>query len=155
MKSENSAAPELRRVSEKVLEAVNKICKLDTVVFIQGETGTGKELIARAVHAMSPRAHKPFVALNCGALSETLLDSELFGHTKGAFTGAETETPGLFDAADGGTIFLDEIGEMSLGTQVKLLRVLQDGEKRKLGSTRTQKVNVRVITDDLSACRQQ
>ena len=129
-----------------VLEAVNKISKLNTVVFIQGATGTGKELIARAIQELSPRAKKPFVTINCGALSETLLDSELFGHKKGAFTGAETETTGLFEAADGGTIFLDEIGEMSMGTQVKLLRVLQDGEIRKLGSTQSKKVNVRVIT---------
>ncbi len=134
------------RPIHKVLEAVDKISRLDTPVFIQGETGTGKELIARAIQKMSPRADKPFVTINCGALSETLLDSELFGHVKGAFTGADTESTGLFQAADGGTIFLDEIGEMSMGTQVKLLRVLQDGEIRKLGSTRSKKVDVRIIT---------
>ncbi|MFQ5451734.1 MAG: sigma-54 interaction domain-containing protein [Nitrospinaceae bacterium] len=135
-------SPAIRRV----LEGVEKISRLNTVVFIQGDTGTGKELIARAIQELSPRANKPFVTINCGALPETLLDSELFGHTKGAFTGADTETTGLFEAADGGTIFLDEIGELSIGTQVKLLRVLQDGEIRKLGSTRSKKVDVRVIT---------
>ncbi|MDP7557328.1 MAG: sigma-54 dependent transcriptional regulator [Nitrospinaceae bacterium] len=131
---------------QKVLKAVRKISKLDTVVYIQGDTGTGKELVSRAIHKLSLRADKPFLALNCGALSETLLDSELFGHIKGAFTGADSESTGLFEAADGGTLFLDEIGEMSMGTQVKLLRVLQDGEIRKLGSTTSKKVNVRVIT---------
>jgi transcriptional regulator with PAS, ATPase and Fis domain len=131
---------------QKVLEGVHKISKLDTVVYIQGDTGTGKELVARAIHKLSLRSDKPFLAINCGALSETLLDSELFGHTKGAFTGADSESVGLFEAADGGTLFLDEIGEMSTGTQVKLLRVLQDGEVRKLGATTSKKVNVRVIT---------
>jgi len=131
---------------QKVLEGVHKISKLETVVYIQGDTGTGKELVARAIHKLSLRSDKPFLAINCGALSETLLDSELFGHTKGAFTGADSESIGLFEAADGGTLFLDEIGEMSTGTQVKLLRVLQDGEVRKLGATTSKKVNVRVIT---------
>jgi sigma-54 dependent transcriptional regulator, acetoin dehydrogenase operon transcriptional activator AcoR len=131
---------------QKVLEGVHKISKLDTVVYIQGDTGTGKELVARAIHKLSLRSNNPFLAINCGALSETLLDSELFGHTKGAFTGADSESIGLFEAADGGTLFLDEIGEMSTGTQVKLLRVLQDGEVRKLGATTSKKVNVRVIT---------
>ncbi len=131
---------------QKVLEGVHKISKLDTVVYIQGDTGTGKELVAHAIHKLSLRSDKPFLAINCGALSETLLDSELFGHTKGAFTGADSESIGLFEAADGGTLFLDEIGEMSTGTQVKLLRVLQDGEVRKLGATTSKKVNVRVIT---------
>lgn len=131
---------------QKVLEGVRKISKLNIIVYIQGDTGTGKELVARAIHRLSLRSNEPFLAINCGALSETLLDSELFGHTKGAFTGAYFESIGLFEAADGGTLFLDEIGEMSMGTQVKLLRVLQDGEIRKLGSTTSKKVNVRVIT---------
>ena len=131
---------------QKVLEGVHKISKLDTVVYIQGDTGTGKELVAQAIHKLSLRFNKPFLAINCGALSESLLDSELFGHTKGSFTGADSESIGLFEAADGGTLFLDEIGEMSIGTQVKLLRVLQDGEVRKLGATTSKKVNVRVIT---------
>ncbi|OGW15848.1 MAG: hypothetical protein A3K09_01675 [Nitrospinae bacterium RIFCSPLOWO2_12_FULL_47_7] len=134
------------RPFKKVLEFVDKISKLDTVVFIQGDTGTGKEVIAKAIHDFSPRANKPFVAINCGALSETLLDSELFGHVKGAFTSADADSKGLFEAADGGTIFLDEIGEMSLGTQVKLLRVLQDGEVRKLGSSTSKKVDIRILT---------
>ena len=131
---------------QNVLEGVNKISKLDTIVYIQGDTGTGKELVARAIHDHSLRAKNPFLAINCGALTETLLDSELFGHTKGSFTGADSESVGLFEAADGGTLFLDEIGEMSTGTQVKLLRVLQDGEVRKIGATTSKKVNVRVIT---------
>ena len=131
---------------QKVLEGVNKISKLDTIVYIQGDTGTGKELVAHAIHDHSLRAKNPFLAINCGALTETLLDSELFGHTKGSFTGADSESVGLFEAANGGTLFLDEIGEMSTGTQVKLLRVLQDGEVRKIGATTSKKVNVRVIT---------
>jgi transcriptional regulator with PAS, ATPase and Fis domain len=131
---------------QKVLDGVNKISKLDTIVYIQGDTGTGKELVARAIHNLSLRAKNPFLAINCGALTETLLDSELFGHKKGSFTGADSESIGLFEAADGGTLFLDEIGEMSTGTQVKLLRVLQDGEVRKIGATTSKKVNVRVIT---------
>lgn len=134
------------RAIKKIIASIDKISALDTVVFIQGETGTGKELIAKAIHKLSPRASKPMVTINCGALSETLLDSELFGHAKGAFTSADSETKGLFEAAEGGTIFLDEIGEMTLGTQVKLLRVLQDGEIRKLGSTLCRKINVRIIT---------
>lgn len=134
------------RAIKKIITSIEKISALDTVVFIQGETGTGKELIAKAIHNSSPRASKSMVTINCGALTETLLDSELFGHVKGAFTSADTETRGLFEAAEGGTIFLDEIGEMTLGTQVKLLRVLQDGEIRKLGSTVSKKINVRIIT---------
>ncbi len=130
----------------KVIDEIEKIGRFDTLVFIQGDTGTGKELVAMAIHKLSPRRDKPFVAINCGALTETLLDSQLFGHVKGAFTGAETETGGLFEEADGGTIFLDEIGEMSLGTQVKLLRVLQDGSILKLGSSKGKAVDVRVIT---------
>ena len=114
-------------------------------VLITGESGTGKELVARSIHLSSPRKERPFVAVNCGALTETLLESELFGHTKGSFTGATVDKKGLFEEADGGTIFLDEIGETTPNFQVKLLRVLQEHEVRRVGASRTLKVDVRVI----------
>ena len=110
-----------------------------------GESGTGKEVVARFIHQHSTRSKNAFVAVNCGALTETLLESELFGHAKGSFTGAIADKKGLFEEADGGTIFLDEVGEMSPALQVKLLRTLQEGEVRRVGGNRATKVNVRVI----------
>jgi len=130
---------------QEVYDLVLQVAPLSTTVLIQGESGTGKELIAQAIHQRSPRKDKPFVPVNCGALVESLLESELFGHVRGAFTGASTTRAGRFEAADGGTVFLDEIGDLSPATQVKLLRVLQEGEFEKVGSTTTQRVDVRVI----------
>jgi transcriptional regulator with GAF, ATPase, and Fis domain len=130
---------------QEIVAFIRKIAGNDASVLVLGESGTGKELVARAIHQHSPRAGKPFVAVNCGALSETLLESELFGHERGAFTGAVREKPGRFELADGGTIFLDEIAETSEAFQVKLLRVVQDGSLERVGGTRTMKVNVRVI----------
>src|SRR5258705_8485725 len=115
-------------------------------VLLEGETGCGKEHVAHAIHRMSARADKPFLAVNCAALSEHLLASELFGHRRGAFTGAERDQPGFFRAASGGIIFLDEIGEMPLAMQPTLLRLLQDGEIISVGDTRPEKVNVRVFS---------
>jgi DNA-binding NtrC family response regulator/CHASE2 domain-containing sensor protein len=129
----------------EVVSLVKKIAGADATVLILGESGTGKELVAQAIHQHSPRREKPFVAVNCGALAETLLESELFGHERGAFTGAVRERKGRFEVADGGTIFLDEIGEVTEAFQVKLLRVLQDGSYERVGGTRTEKVDVRVI----------
>lgn len=129
----------------RVVEFVAKIADSDATVLILGESGTGKEMIARAIHKRSKRLDQPFIAVNCGALSESLLESELFGHEKGAFTGAVQARKGRFELADGGTIFLDEIGEVSEAFQLKLLRVLQEGEFERVGGTKTLKVNVRVI----------
>ncbi len=129
-----------------VLYQANRVAKTDATVLILGETGTGKEEIAKFIHENSHRSHKPFVKLNCGAISSNLIESELFGYVKGAFTGAiSTGKAGYFEIADGGTIFLDEIGEMPLELQVKLLRVLQEGELVRIGGTQPVKVNVRVL----------
>ncbi len=129
----------------RVFEQVRQVAKWHTTVLIRGETGTGKELIASAIHYNSPRASGPFIKLNCAALPDTLLESELFGHEKGAFTGAVALRKGRFEQADGGTLFLDEIGEVSPTFQAKLLRVLQEGELERLGGSQTLKVNVRII----------
>ncbi len=140
----------LIRAKERLLnsacETACRIAPFDIPVLISGESGTGKELLARSIHYGSPRAEEAFVIANCGALPDTLLESELFGYKRGAFTGAYESRTGLFEQADEGTIFLDEIGETSPAFQVKLLRVLQDGEIRPLGSSRARRVNVRVIS---------
>jgi formate hydrogenlyase transcriptional activator len=128
-----------------VLTDVDRIAPVDSAVLIQGETGTGKEVIARAIHEASPRRSRRFVALNCAAIPSALLESELFGHERGAFTGACTQTQGRFQMADGGTLFLDEIGDMPLELQPKLLRALQEREFERLGSNQTVRVNVRVV----------
>jgi formate hydrogenlyase transcriptional activator len=128
-----------------LLADVEKVARVDSAVLIQGETGTGKEVIARAIHAASPRRNHRYVALNCAAIPTALLESELFGHERGAFTGACTQTRGRFQMADGGTLFLDEIGDMPLELQPKLLRALQEREFERLGSNHTVQVDVRVI----------
>jgi transcriptional regulator with PAS, ATPase and Fis domain len=128
-----------------VLDLVARVAPTDATVLIQGESGTGKEVIAKAIHHASTRAARPFVAINCGAVPETLLESELFGYMRGAFTGAGVSKLGLFEEADGGTLFLDEIAEMPATLQVKLLRALQSGEIRRLGATQASTIDVRVI----------
>ncbi|MEW5848642.1 MAG: sigma-54 dependent transcriptional regulator [Myxococcota bacterium] len=130
---------------KRALVHLAALARTDAPLLIGGETGTGKELVARAAHKLSPRKDAPFMAVNCSALTDTLVDSELFGHEKGAFTGALKDSPGLFRAANGGTIFLDEIGDLSASGQAKLLRVLQEREIRPVGATHSVKVNVRVI----------
>ena len=133
------------RKLQQVLEMIARVSTANTTVLIEGESGTGKELVAKAIHKNSPRAEKSFIVVNCAAISETLLESELFGYLKGAFTGAVSQKKGLFEEADQGTVFLDEIGEMSPATQAKILRVIQEGEVRRVGSTQTIQVDVRVI----------
>ncbi len=130
---------------EEVLERIVQIAPVNSTVLVLGESGTGKELVARGIHALSPRRHRPFIAVNVAALTETLLESELFGHEKGAFTGASALRKGLFELANGGTIFLDEMGEMPLATQTKLLRVLEEREFRRVGGEESIRVDVRVV----------
>ncbi len=133
------------RTMQLVFDQVRQVAKWNTTVLVRGESGTGKELVANAIHYNSPRANGPFIKLNCAALPDTLLESELFGHEKGAFTGAVSLRKGRFEQAHGGTIFLDEIGEISPTFQAKLLRVLQEGEFERVGGTKTQSVDVRVV----------
>jgi len=135
-------SPQMR----EVIERLKRIAPTNASVLIQGETGTGKELVAQAIHQNSPRKNRPFVALNCAALSENILESELFGHVKGAFTDASTDRVGKFEYAHGGTLFLDEVGDMPLPTQIKLLRVLENGEITRVGSNDPIKVNVRILS---------
>jgi DNA-binding NtrC family response regulator len=130
---------------QEVFRLIDRAGPSDKAILIQGESGTGKELVARALHQASRRADKPMVVINCAALPETLLESELFGHEKGAFTGAASAKPGLFEVADGGTLFIDEIGEMPGSLQAKLLRVLEDGSLRRVGSIKERRVNVRLL----------
>jgi Nif-specific regulatory protein len=134
------------RPMRQVYEQIAQVAQTSTTALIRGESGTGKELIAHAIHYNSPRAQKPFVKVSCAALPDTLIESELFGYERGAFTGAETRKRGRFELAHGGTLFLDEVGELNLATQVKLLRVLQEGEFERLGGTETLKADVRLIT---------
>jgi two-component system NtrC family response regulator len=138
----------------RVLDQAARVAERDATVLILGETGTGKELVARAIHHNSRRNNRPFVVINCGAIPADLVESELFGYARGAFTGALTNKTGRIESADGGTLFLDEVGELPLGAQVKLLRVLQQGEISKLGESAPIKVDVRIIAAthrDLSA----
>lgn len=129
-----------------VISRLQRIAPTDATVLIQGDTGTGKELVAKAIHQNSPRKKRPFVALNCAALSEHILESELFGHIRGAFTDASSDRQGKFEYADGGTLFLDEVGDMPIPTQIKLLRVLESGEITRVGSNEPVKVNVRILS---------
>ncbi len=144
----------------RVLDLAQRVARVESTALVTGESGVGKERIARLIHEQSARAARQFVAVNCGAVTETLLESELFGHARGAFTGADRERPGLFEAASGGTLFLDEVGEVSPGMQVKLLRALQEKEVRRVGETRSRAVDVRVVAatnrnlaDEVSAGR--
>jgi len=130
---------------QKVVQLVQKVAPTDFAVLVQGASGTGKELVARALHYNSPRRDRPLITVNCSALTETLLESELFGHEKGAFTGVLQTKPGLVEVAEGGTLFIDEVGEMALGVQAKLLRVLEDGHYRRVGSRQENRADVRVV----------
>jgi DNA-binding NtrC family response regulator len=144
----------------RVVDLAGRIARVDSTALITGESGVGKERLARLIHDESPRAARPFVGVNCGAVTETLLESELFGHARGAFTGADRERPGLFESANGGTLFLDEIGEITPGMQVKLLRALQEREVRRVGENRSRPIDVRIVAatnrnlaDDVAAGR--
>jgi transcriptional regulator with GAF, ATPase, and Fis domain len=128
-----------------IFDLIERVADCDSTILINGETGTGKGLVARAIHKKSGRRAKPFISINCGAIPENLLESELFGHVKGAFTGATTSKPGKFELADGGTVFLDEIGDMSPDLQVKVLKVLEEGEFEAVGGAKTLKVDVRIV----------
>ncbi|MDR2301562.1 MAG: sigma 54-interacting transcriptional regulator, partial [Deltaproteobacteria bacterium] len=130
----------------EIFRIVEKVAATDSTVMVHGESGTGKELIARAIHQASPRKHRPMIPVNCGAIPEELLETELFGHEKGAFTNAIRDRVGRFEMADGGTIFLDEIGDMSPKLQVKLLRVIQEHEFERVGGDKTISVDIRIIT---------
>ena len=130
---------------KKIAALIEKVAPSDATILVRGPSGTGKEVVARALHARSPRRDSPLVTINCAALQESLLESELFGHEKGAFTGAVQAKPGLVEVAEGGTLFIDEIGEMAVGLQAKLLRVLEDGHFRRVGGTTEQRADVRVV----------
>src|SRR5262245_17025943 len=131
---------------QKVFDLIEKVSQTDITVLIQGESGTGKELVAREIHRRGSRHNKPFITMNCAALPENLIESELFGHEKGAFTGAVKQRKGKFELANDGSIFLDEIGDMSLNTQSKILRILQERKFERLGGSETQVVDVRIIS---------
>ena len=135
------SAPDLERSIAKAM----RVAPTDISVMVSGESGTGKEVIPKMIHQLSARKHASYIAVNCGAIPEGTIDSELFGHEKGSFTGATTNRKGYFEVADGGTIFLDEVGELPLATQVRLLRVLETGEFIKVGSSKTQKTDVRIV----------
>src|SRR2546422_4776918 len=151
LKAQLSAGPAERgliaesNAMRQALALVARVAEYNTTVLITGESGTGKEVIARAIHRASPRANRAFVGINCAAIPENLLESELFGHVRGAFTGASADKTGLFEHANGGTILLDEIGELPVGLQAKLLRVLQEGEIRRVGDQKTRRVDARVL----------
>jgi DNA-binding NtrC family response regulator len=140
---------------QEVLVKIEQMAPVSSTVLIEGESGTGKELVARAIHDLSPRRAKPFIAVNCAAIPDTLLESELFGHEKGAFTGAAERRLGRFELADGGTIFLDEVGEMAPATQVKVLRVLEDRTFFRVGGTQAIKVDVRVVAATNKALKEE
>ncbi|MBI4489623.1 MAG: sigma-54-dependent Fis family transcriptional regulator [Deltaproteobacteria bacterium] len=145
---QKEAFPEIIGKSRKILvivQQIEQVAQTDATVLIEGESGSGKELVAKAIHRRSRRADGPFIVLNCGTLQETLLENELFGHEKGAFTGASTEKRGLVEVADGGTLFVDEVAEMSLTCQTRFLRILEAGDYRRLGSTKDLKVDLRII----------